>query len=152
MAYSHQFHSSSSSGSGENETSPSPETYGPEKTTRRSRREKQNRNGDRMAEHPNGPMPQVIHPYPPHSHIHHQAMRSAYEHLPIVYAPHSSSHTNPVQQYRCKYPGCNQVGSGAVENIHVHTCVAIVTCLTMHVLAIDVYVWVHILDDLPVFG
>ena len=123
MAY-HQFHSSSSSGSGENETSPSPETYGPEKTTRRSRREKQNRNSDRMFEHPNGPMPQSIHSYAPHSHIHHQPMRSAYEHLPIVYAPHSSSHTNPVQQYRCKYPGCNQVSAAGTrlneEHIYVH--------------------------------
>ena len=36
--------------------------------------------------------------------------------LPIVYAPHSSRVPRgiPVQQYKCKYPGCTQV------HVHVH--------------------------------
>ncbi len=34
-----------------------------------------------------------------------------FEHLPIVYAPHSSQPPGQSQhQYKCKYPGCNQVG------------------------------------------
>ena len=38
---------------------------------------------------------------------------SQYDHLPIVYAPHSSRVPQgaPVQQYKCKYPGCTQVRS-----------------------------------------
>lgn len=48
--------------------------------------------------------------------------------LPIVYAPHSSkpSHGAPVQQYKCKYPGCTQVGGGngdfreQVFSFHLH--------------------------------
>ena len=38
-------------------------------------------------------------------------MGSMYDHLPIVYAPHTAliGPGNPVHQYKCKYPGCNQV-------------------------------------------
>ena len=34
---------------------------------------------------------------------------STYDHLPIVYAPHTSNPKQTVHQYKCKYPGCNQV-------------------------------------------
>ena len=107
-----QIHSSSSSGSGENEPSPPPELTASEKVPRKSRKDKLVKTGDRSSEGFNGPPVHLPLSFAsPHHHLHQPHIRTGYEHLPIVYAPHSSNPglANPVQQYRCKYPGCNQV-------------------------------------------
>lgn len=52
---------------------------------------------------PQPPSSQPSHSLPP------RPPSSNYEHLPIVYAAHSAQPKQTVHQYKCKYPGCNQV-------------------------------------------
>ena len=54
--------------------------------------------------------------------------------------PFSSSFSAPVQEYRCKYPGCNQV---CVEMILLYVCIHVCMHVCMHVCTC-MYVCIHV--------
>ena len=90
-----QLHSSSSSGSAEMDPTPPPQTSDGDKSYK-YKIKKPDRN-----------------PQQPLQFHQHPISQSLIPEVPLAYAPHTSNSGvgTPVQQYKCKYPGCNQVSS-----------------------------------------
>ena len=69
------------------------------------------------------------------------------EHLPVVYAPHTPrpSPGQPVHQYKCKYPGCNQASVLSIAcvcvcvcvRVCVFVCVCVCVCVCVRVMHVN---------------